>query len=98
MNIYDFIDNPFNAIRGGYNPCYLTKVSFIINAVYSLRWFRRAVASNSSFGLNQTVIDNIIAMKFASVWIVMLITMPVLCWFVALLPIGGKHGTPSRNS
>lgn len=29
MNIYDFIDNPFKAVRAGYRPSYLTCVSAI---------------------------------------------------------------------
>ena len=31
MNIYDFIDNPFRAVRAGYRPSYLTCVSCVVH-------------------------------------------------------------------
>lgn len=31
MNIYDFIDNPFKAVKAGYRPSYLTCVSAVSN-------------------------------------------------------------------
>lgn len=90
MNIYDFIDDPIKAVKGGYKPCYLDKVSFLLNLIFSFRWFTEGGYKNTSFGLHRSIFDNLMAIRWALVWFALLLSIPVTCWLIALLPIGGR--------
>ncbi|MBN1085607.1 hypothetical protein JNO12_12740 [Erwinia aphidicola] len=41
MNIYDYIDSPHKAVKKGYNPCYLTKVSAVVSRALSPKEWRK---------------------------------------------------------
>lgn len=88
-NIYDYIKTPGRAIRDGYSPCYLTRVSTMV-------W---AVTSNASeinygylnFGLDKSLRDNLESVLLLIVALLITLTIPISCWFLAfLLPKGGE--------
>lgn len=90
MNIYDYVQNPVKAVKGGYKPCYLDKVSAWVTFIYSFRWFRDSHREFRSFGMEETVMDNLKTTLSAIIWLLLVITSPLSCWLIALLPIGGK--------
>lgn len=87
MNIYDYIKSPSYAVRNGYNPSYLTRVSTVVNRCTSKKeWL---------FHLGEMSMDNSVRefavtalLKFIMTLIV--ISLPLTCWIIALWMPKGK--------
>lgn len=87
MNIYDYINSPSGAVRNGYKPCYITKVSAVINRAYSKEAWEHYMPSIS--------IDDSVREFTTSLWLIFLMTlirasMPFTCWILAFWMPGGK--------
>jgi len=89
MNIYDYIESPDGAVKKGYCPCYLTKVSAVINRAFSSKAWERHIPTIS---LDDSVKD------FAfSIWVVfwmisVTVTLPVTCWIIAFYMPANQNG------
>lgn len=88
-NIYDYMRNPERAVMDGYRACYLTRVSTLLcNATNG--GFKRALRY-TRFGLDETLRDNIQSIPYLIIPLVVIATLPINCWFIALfLPKGGE--------
>lgn len=92
MNIYDFIDNPFKAVRAGYRPSYLTCVSCV-----SHQWWAVCKLAAEEICELRNVLDMTLKEIFActvhSIFrLVAVITFPVSVWFFAWIQyLNVKH-------
>lgn len=83
MNIYDFIDNPFKAVRAGYRPSYLTCVSAV-----SGRWWTFCVYAVGVFAefkdiLDMTLAEIIKCLSKSIIATAIAVSFPVSVWFLA---------------
>lgn len=83
MNIYDFIDNPFKAVRAGYRPSYLTCVSAI-----SGHWWTSCVYTAGSFAefkdiLDMTLTEIIKCLSKSIIATAITVSFPVSVWLLA---------------
>lgn len=89
-NVYDYINHSGRAVRDGYKPCYLTRVSTVVCSVTSN--FPRKFFSKLNFGMDETLKENLASVISVIIGTMIFITLPVSCWFLAfLLPKGGKN-------
>ena len=82
-NVYDYMNSSGRAVRDGYKPCYLTRVSTVICNVtdnYSSWWGRYI-----NFGLDESLRDNIKSFPLMITMLLIMLTLPINCWFLALL-------------
>lgn len=82
-NIYDYIKHSGVAIKDGYEPCYLTRVSAVIcNVTNNYRsWYRRYI----NFGFDKSLRENMMSFSLPITMVIITVTLPVNCWFLALL-------------
>ncbi|KYP93569.1 hypothetical protein WB67_13160 [bacteria symbiont BFo2 of Frankliniella occidentalis] len=88
-NIYDYMRNPKRAVRDGYNPCYMTRVSTVINIF--TRNLTGRFRNSLSFGMDETLRENIASSISLIIALIIMISLPISCWLAAfLLPKGGE--------
>lgn len=89
MNIYDYIDSPHKAVKKGYKPCYLTKVSAVVNRALSAKEWRKHLPAIS---LDDSVKDFTVSVFLAFLMAGIAISIPVTCWIIAPFMPGDNNG------
>lgn len=88
-NIYDYINHSGRAVRDGYRPCYMTRVSAVVCNVTSN--IPERFSKTLNFGLDETMKDNLKSVTWLIIMILITISIPVSCWLLAfVLPKGGE--------
>jgi multisubunit Na+/H+ antiporter MnhC subunit len=89
MNIYDYIESPHKAVKKGYKPCYLTKVSAVVSRALSAKEWRKYLPAIS---LDDSVKDFSVSVFLAFLMTAIVISMPLTCWIIALYMPGDSNG------
>lgn len=83
MNIYDFIDNPFRAVKAGYRPTYLTCVSAVSNHWWTFCVHTAGIFAEFKDILDMTLAEIIKCLFRLIIAIVIVVSFPVSVWFLA---------------
>lgn len=87
-NIYDYINHSGRAVRDGYKPCYMTRVSAVVCNVTSN--IPERFSKSLNLGLDETLRDNLKSVSLLIIMLIIIISIPVSCWLLAfVLPKGG---------
>lgn len=83
MNIYDFIDNPFKAVRAGYRPSYLTCVSAVSDHWWTFCVYAVGVFAEFKDILDMTLAEIIKCLSKSIIATAIAVSFPVSVWFLA---------------
>lgn len=83
MNIYDFIDNPFKAVKAGYRPSYLTCVSAVSGHWWTFCAYTAGIFVEFKDILDMTLAEIIKCLFKLIIAIAIVISFPVSVWFLA---------------
>lgn len=83
MNIYDFIDNPFRAVRAGYRPTYLTCVSCVAHQWRPVCKLALEEVAELRHVLNMTVTEIIACTIHIVFRTAAVVSFPVSVWLFA---------------
>lgn len=94
MNVFDYIDSPDGAVKKGYQPCYLTKVSAVVSRSISRKVWNKHMPKIS---LDDSVKDFTFALLVIFWMIIVAISIPITCWVIAFIMPGRTHAPTNRQ-
>lgn len=94
MNVFDYINSPDGAVKKGYQPCYLTKVSAVINRAFSSKVRSRHLPEIS---LDDSVKEFTFALFVRFLMFIVTLSIPVTCWIIAFSMPGRTHAPTNRQ-
>lgn len=93
MGIYDYIHSPHKAVKKGYKPCYLTKVSAVIIRALSPKEWRKHLPAIS---FDDSVKDFSVSIFLAFLMAAIAISIPFTCWIIAPYMPGDNNQPPEE--